>query len=150
MTTQVDDLHRRKVELAAAHATAAPYVRTPTRGTVRLRSVPPTFDTVAESATGRLTLVGEFDLACGERFRNASAAILAGGAAEVVVDLARLHFIDTSGIDILIEFEEALAMRGATLRAINADAWVGRVFSICGLNTMLTVRPAPYPDDGLT
>jgi anti-sigma B factor antagonist len=144
MTVQVDD-HSLPPAVAAAAVRAAdavPYVHPATRVTVE-RSAVPVFDVVAEPVTGRLDLVGEFDLACGQQFRAASAAILAGGAAEVVVDLTRLRFIDASGIGILIELGNELAVRAATLRIINPDARIGRVFSVCGLDAMLTVPVAP-------
>jgi anti-anti-sigma factor len=100
------------------------------------------FEVIANPAAGRLELLGELDLACGHRFRYASAAFLAGGAAEVIVDLTRLRFIDTSGIDTLIEFGKELALRKATLRIVNADARIRRVFSLGGLEAMLAV-PVP-------
>jgi anti-sigma B factor antagonist len=144
MTIQVDDP---SLPSAMAGATtlavdAGRYVHPATRMTVVRRPVP-SFDVVVELVTGQLDLVGEFDMACGARFRQVSAAIVAGDAAEVVVDLAGLRFIDASGIEMLIELRNALAVRDATLRVANADARIGRVFSLCGLDAMLTALPAP-------
>ena len=140
MTIHVDDHSPRTVPATAARAAVAtvPYVHPPIRVSVEWRNELPVFDVLAEPATGRLDLVGEFDLACGQRFRAASAAILAGGADEVVVDLARLQFIDASAIEALIELNNNLAVREATLRIVNPDARIGRVFSLCGLDAMLT------------
>jgi len=144
MTIRVDahPLHEVEVSVGAS-ATAELYVHLPTPVTVRSQSVLRDFYVVTESVTGQLDMVGEFDLACGDQFRDASAATLAGDAAEAVVDFTRLRFIDAHGIETLIEFRNALAARGATLRIINADARIGRVFAICGLGAMLTGGAAP-------
>jgi len=148
MTVPVDDHPPREVPVSVvSHPTAEPYVHLPTRVTVRSARPGPDFSVVTEPATGQLHVVGEFDLACGDRFRDASAATLAGDAAEAVVDFTQLGFIDTRGVETLLEFGSFLALRGATLRIINADARIGRVFAICGLAEMLTAGPAPSRDD---
>lgn len=141
MTIQVDDPSPQKVEVAAgALATAEPYVHRAIRVTVPWRSALAGFYVITDSVTCQLKLVGEFDLACGDRFRDASAATLAGDATEAVVDFKHLLFIDSRGIEILAEFRNSLAVRGATLRIINSGARIRRVFAICGLDGMLTDR----------
>lgn len=142
MTIQVDNnpLPPAVPAAAARAADALPNVDPATRVTVE-HSALPRFDVIAEPVAGRLDLVGEFDLACGQRFRAARAAILAGGPAEVVVDLTRLRFIDASGIGLLVELGNELAMREATLHIVSRGARIGRVFSICGLAAMLTAPP---------
>ena len=100
------------------------------------------FDVISDPLSGRLDLVGELDLAGGQRLRDAGAAVLAAGAAEVVVDLAQLRFIDASGIGLLVELGNALAAREARLRIVNPDDRIDRVFSLRGLNTMLAVPVA--------
>jgi anti-anti-sigma factor len=152
MTIQVDDsaVHEVGALAASAYATAEPYVHPPTRVLVRSQSPLSGFSVVTGSVTGHLDLVGEFDFACADQFRIASAAILAGDATEAVVDLTRLEFIDARGINILIEFANSLAVRGATLRLINADARIRRVFAICGLDAMVTAAAAPSRDEEST
>lgn len=148
MTVPVDDYPLHQVDFAGVTgATAEPYVHRPTRVSVRSPSPGPDFSVVIEPATGQLQVVGEFDLACGDQFRDASAATLAGDAAEAVVDFTHLGFIDTRGVETLIEFGRFLAVRGATLRIINADARIGRVFAICGLAAMLTSATVPSRDE---
>ena len=97
---------------------------------------------ISDPLNGRLDLVGELDLTGSQRLRDAGAAVLAAGAAEVVVDLAQLRFIDASGIGLLVELGNALAAREALLRIVKRDDRIGRVFSLCGLNTMLAVPGA--------
>lgn len=113
MTIQVDDHPLQKVEVSVGtYATAEPYVHLPTRLTARTQDALPDIYALTESVTDQLTMVGEFDLACGDQFRDASAAIVAGDAAQAVVDFTRLRFIDARGIEILIEFRNSLAARG--------------------------------------
>ena len=145
MIVPVDDHPMHEVDVSVvARRTAEPYVHPPTRVPVPSPRPRPDFSVVTEPVTGQLRVVGEFDLACGDRFRDASAATLAGDAAEAVVDFTQVGFIDSRGVETLVEFRSFLALRGATLRIINADARVGRVFAICGLAAMLTVGTAPY------
>ena len=98
----------------------------------------PIFDVVTEPTTGRIELVGEFDLSCVERFRDACAVIVAFGRVEVVVDLAGLRFVDAAGIGAICELRNTLAARRTSLRIVNADARIRKVFSLCGIDTMLT------------
>lgn len=101
------------------------------------------FNVVTEPTTGRIDLVGEFDLSCVARFRDACAVVLAGGPAEVVVDLARLRFIDATGIGSIRELGNTLAVRKASLRIVNADARICKVFYLCGLDAMLSGSTRP-------
>jgi len=96
------------------------------------------FDVVTEPTTGRIDLAGEFDLSCVTRFRGACAVIVADGPANVVLDLARLRFIDATGIGSICELGNTLAVRRTSLRIVNADARIRKVFSLCGLDAMLT------------
>jgi anti-anti-sigma factor len=61
----------------------------------------------------------------------------------VIVDLARLRFIDASGIGLLVMLGNELAAYGARLHIVNPDARTARVFAVCGLDAMLTVPFAP-------
>jgi anti-sigma B factor antagonist len=137
MTAQLDDRRRHPVAATAAARMAHVFgeVHPPTRLNAE-PSLLPVFDVSAEPITGRLSLVGELDLAGSQRLRDAITAILACDPAEVVVDLARLHFIDAAGIGLLIELRHELAAHDVTVRIVNPDARTRRVFSLCGLSAM--------------
>jgi anti-sigma B factor antagonist len=143
MTDQVDD--HRLLPVAATRAArtteAFAYVHPPTELNGEHARVP-VFDVIAEPMTGRLNMVGELDLAGSQQLRDAITAILAYGSADVVVDLAHLRFIDASGIGLLIGLRNELAENDATLRIVNANTWIRRVFSLCGLSAMLAVSVA--------
>jgi anti-sigma B factor antagonist len=117
-------------------ADAATYVHPPTVLS-GASTAAPLFELIAEPSTGRLTLFGELDFAGSRQFRDAVTAVLLRSTAEVVVDVANLQFIDASGIGLFVELRHELAVRGATLRVVNARAPVDRVFSLCGLSAML-------------
>ena len=105
--------------------------------TVQLNRSSLLFDAIADPVTNRLSLVGEVDSAGTQQFRNASRKLLAGDPGEVVIDLARLRFMDAAGVGLLVELRNELAVRGATLLILNAGNRIVRVFSLCGLNRML-------------
>jgi anti-anti-sigma factor len=140
MTIQVDrPFHRDAAAVGAGWAPGAvPWVHSATM-LEREHSRLSLFDARAEPTTSRLNLVGELDIDGGQRFRDVSGAILAGDPVEVVVDLARLRFIDASGIGLFVELRNELAARGTTLLILNADIRIARVFTLCGLNAMLTL-----------
>lgn len=143
MTVQLDQPLRRP-----AAATAAPCPSSPVpynHPAIRVRLAPrpvAQFEVTAAAVASRLTLLGELDLAGIQLLRDAVTAILARNSAEVVVDLARLRFIDAGGIGLLVELRTELAARGATLRILNPHTRVGRVFALCGLDAMLAMPVA--------
>jgi anti-sigma B factor antagonist len=92
---------------------------------------------VAEDGeTTKLSLRGELDLAKAPELKDGLDRALGDGAAEVVVDLSELTFIDSTGIALLV-----LAKRGdrggrLCFLPSNSDA-VSRVLALTGINETL-------------
>lgn len=105
-------------------------------------------EVVLEPITGRLALLGEIESR--RRPADAGTAILAGGSAEVVVDLARMRFIDAGGIRLLTALGNELAARNASARIVNPNARARYVFSLCGHDVDRVLLRAVPQTGGLT
>src|SRR5437762_13409421 len=65
---------------------------------------------------GALTLKGSVDLSSGQAVRDAVSEALDAGAHEVVLDLAPVSFLDSSGLNALLNTARDVHRRGADLR----------------------------------
>ncbi len=77
-------------------------------------------------------LIGEFDLSQYER-TDAALATLFDADGDVVLDLANLTFIDSSGIRLLIRLHAAVEEHGGRLIVRAPAPHVVKVFEIAGL-----------------
>jgi anti-anti-sigma factor len=96
-----------------------------------------------------LFLGGELDFFSVDQLRAALEG-LPGGASEVVVDLSKLSYIDSSGIWTLIRASRAMAQQGATLICIaRRDGSARRVLDLVAGDRLdvreASQRPPPGP-----
>ena len=85
-----------------------------------------------------VALAGELDLYNAEEIREALFAEIEAGPARIVVDLARVHFIDSTALGVLIESRSKLADRRAFLLAAPALE-TRRALEISGLDRHFTL-----------
>ncbi|MEZ5225274.1 MAG: STAS domain-containing protein [Acidimicrobiales bacterium] len=79
------------------------------------------------------TIDGEIDAANGHVLTTKIGRGIAGGVDEVVIDVAKLEFIDSSGISRLVELRQMALDAGATFRLTHPAPNVRRVLEITGL-----------------
>ena len=95
------------------------------------------FSVTTERRSGSLRVIpaGELDIAAADSLR----ARLAERAASenLVLDLSRLDFMDTSGIQVVVEAYRAARDEGFDLCIVPAPQPVQRVFEIAGLEEVL-------------
>ena len=85
-----------------------------------------------------LDLEGEFDIGEVETFRSCVDAIITSSCdTAVVVDLARVTFIDSCAILALVNARRCLAGEGRELRLQHFSAPVARIFELAGLTNLL-------------
>jgi stage II sporulation protein AA (anti-sigma F factor antagonist) len=101
------------------------------------------FDVVIHRRKGRLLVrpVGELDIATVGRLR-AAVAERAGGE-DLIVDLSGLGFLDTSGVQLMVELYRGAEEDGWLLTIVRGGPAVQRVFEIAGLETIL-----PFAEEG--
>lgn len=80
-----------------------------------------------------IALAGELDIDGVERVTVALRRAEASDATQIVLDLAGLRFIDSSGIRLVVEADGRSRADGNRLRLIRGTAAVQRVFALSGL-----------------
>jgi anti-anti-sigma factor len=112
--------------------------------------------TSADAGDVVVSLVGECDLSGREELTSALLAAVESSRV-VVVDLARLTFIDSSGLHGLVTGHQAAVRSGGRLYAVNAGGAVAAVLDLTGVGELLSppadsgvpYRPDPQrPSDG--
>ncbi len=101
---------------------------------------------------GQVTLrpAGELDMATADNLDAAVAAALARpGVREIVVDLAGVGFLDSSGVRVLVRGATRARQRGVTLRVTDPQPVVARVLRITAVGPLLGLPDSDRPDDVL-
>jgi anti-sigma B factor antagonist len=93
-----------------------------------------------------LSAEGEVDVATAPVLRRALDG-LGAGTQTVVIDLAGVTFLDSTGLGVLIGARRRLLPTGVRMLVINAIPTVWRVFKITGLVEPLRVHAAPEPPE---
>lgn len=102
----------------------------------------PHFDVTTERQEGLLRVVprGELDIAAADSLR---ARLAERASAEgLLLDLSGLEFMDTSGIQVIVEAFRSARDDGFVLRIVRAPKTVQRVFEISGLESVLPFEDA--------
>lgn len=88
--------------------------------------------------TIRLSLVGELDLATIDLLdREVDRATAA--EKRVVIDLRRLHFIDSTGLHAVLRIDRRLTEGGGQLTIVRGPRAVERLFRLTGLDSRLRI-----------
>ena len=97
---------------------------------------------------GRLVLAptGELDIATVPRLRRALTE--RRGDEAVLLDLSGLEFLDTSGLQMVVEVSRRARDDGFGLTILRGNDGVQRVFEIAGLAALLPFADAADGDDG--
>ena len=104
--------------------------------------------------TALVELVGELEVVSVEEFSVRMADLDGGGRSHVVIDVAGITFIDSSGINALIRAVRSVEARGGTAVLASPSAVAQRVFAITRLPELVPVeqdrstalQPAGPPD----
>jgi anti-sigma B factor antagonist len=100
------------------------------------------FEVSVGAQAGRVVVAasGEVDMLTAGRLREGVAeAGRVAGAGPVIVDLSQVSFLDSSGIQALLDGYHTAMVAGGTLTVRGAHGTVARVLEIVGLDRMLGV-----------
>jgi anti-sigma B factor antagonist len=95
-------------------------------------------DERADERSVTLELGGELDISTAERLQQAVARLcVADGPRELVVDLRRLTFVDSSGLAAMVYTNKLCERHGCRLSVIRGSQAVHNVFELTGLDELL-------------
>ncbi|HTK16518.1 MAG TPA: STAS domain-containing protein [Acidimicrobiia bacterium] len=97
----------------------------------------------AAAGTVTVALEGELDLANSESVREVLREVTSRKPAQVVVNLAQLSFLDSSGIRCLIGAVQDADSSETRLEVRQPQAAVRRVMEVCGVDELLLGAPGP-------
>jgi anti-sigma B factor antagonist len=95
-----------------------------------------------EGGVGHLHVTGEVDAMTAPELRASGSRLLEEGARTLLVDCARLTFIDSAGLSVLLELHDLAEVRFATMTIHQPSDHVRRLLSITGLDRKLILAPA--------
>lgn len=88
-----------------------------------------------------VTLHGELDVSTAQELRERLFAILEREPASLILDLSRLRFMDSTGVNVLVSAEQRADLRGWTLSLAGLQKIVARVIHITSLDRYFRIFP---------
>lgn len=86
-----------------------------------------------------VTLTGECDLTTGRDLRDVLTSAVSCRTQRLIVDVSRLAFMDSTGMQVLLGVRSVLAVRGGTLALVSPQPVVARVLQVTGADQMIPV-----------
>jgi anti-sigma B factor antagonist len=83
---------------------------------------------------------GELDIRSAPDLRAWLGRVLDDGAAQVVVDLSGVEFMDSSGLGVLVGAHKRLVRLGGRLSVVGVSSAVARLLSVTGLARVFDAR----------
>jgi anti-sigma B factor antagonist len=96
-----------------------------------------------EAGSGRLTIVGELDMATVPQLEEQVQALLAHTPGELIIDLGKLRFIDSSGLRLLIILQDRATAEGWRLGLLRPSGQVLEILALTGANENLPFIKEP-------
>lgn len=101
---------------------------------------------VRQSGSVRLEVAGDIDMTTGDQFTRALTRVLdEPGIHTVVLNIGQLHFIDSSGITVLIRTHWTARERGIFLTVSDAGGPIRETLEMLGVYEVLTAGSGPPP-----
>lgn len=94
-------------------------------------------ESVREGEIHRLKLVGEFDMAGAQAYEAEIARIEAAGAAQIVIDMSPLEFMDSTGLRLLLETDMRSREDSGRVRYVRPTGEVARLLQLTRVDERL-------------
>jgi anti-sigma B factor antagonist len=89
-----------------------------------------------------LDVAGEVDLSTAPELRSRIEDLLDEGSRRVVVDLADVSFMDSSGLSVLVSGFKSMREAGGEMAVVCPNASIAKIFSITGLDRVFSIHPS--------
>lgn len=90
---------------------------------------------ISEGAAGEIVLVGRFDASQVERAKDVFLKLTEGRT----LDFAKLDYISSAGLGILLATQKNLSVKGQGLRLINVKSQIRDVFHLSGFDQIFEI-----------
>ena len=94
-----------------------------------------------------LTLRGEIDVYTAPRLRQAIIDLVDGGATNIVVDMEKVDFLDSTGLGVLVGGLKRVKVKEGSLSIVTTQDKILKIFDITGLNKAFAIHASV--DDAL-
>jgi anti-sigma B factor antagonist len=101
-----------------------------------------TLNTRSQGDRTVLEVAGEVDVYTGPTLRDRISDLLDSGSHDLVVDLGRVDFIDSTGLGVLVGALNRTRELGGTLQLVCSQERVLKLLRITGLDQVFLVRPS--------
>ena len=91
----------------------------------------------------RVPVAGDIDVASVPALRRHIARLMDGGCERIILDLANVEFVDSSGVAFILTLGRNLRRAGGLLTLINVPEKVARTFTILQLTSFIPMKPRP-------
>lgn len=81
-----------------------------------------------------ITVSGEVDLATAPALRDVALPLVDAGRHDLVVDLSRVEFLDSTGLGVLVQLLTRVRAVDGTLRVVAPAERIAKVFRLTGLD----------------
>jgi anti-sigma B factor antagonist len=95
-----------------------------------------------------VSLEGELDLSTAPQLRERLVALAEQDETDIVLDLTRLNFVDSTGLSVLVMAFNRSRAAGGSITLRNPSASVLRILEITGLVSVFNVESEPVPTAG--
>ena len=96
-------------------------------------------DVVANGDTGVVAVAGDIDINSCRRLREELGRLIDAGKTTVVLDLAHMDFVDSTGLDVLVGAQKRLSQRGGELVLRSPRPATQKVLEITRLDTVFSI-----------
>ena len=96
-------------------------------------------DEAVDDATHVIELGGEVDLYTAPEFKERMVELIESGKKQIVVDLSKATFIDSTTLGVLVGGVKRLRTNDGQLSLVSSDRNITKIFEITGLDRVFTI-----------
>ena len=98
-------------------------------------------DEAVDDTTHVIELGGEVDLYTAPEFKERMVELIESGKKQIVVDLSKATFIDSTTLGVLVGGVKRLRANDGQLSLVCSDRNITKIFEITGLDRVFTIHP---------
>ena len=98
-------------------------------------------DEAVDDTTHVIELGGEVDLYTAPEFKERMVELIESGKKQIVVDLSKATFIDSTTLGVLVGGVKRLRTNDGELSLVCSDRNITKIFEITGLDRVFTIYP---------